>query len=487
MHKDLRDKIKKATEMSGIEKPDFLELLHLIDQHYDEMEATITQSLSASTPIEAIFDSVTDALFSVSERGAVCNCNKMCTRLFGLTRDQLIGSKIKHLIPEVKDQRLSEFFKPFMSDVEDTHIKVESGQVNALRANGEKFVAEINASKLEVGGGYFYVVSLRDVTGRQEAETTLKENEERYRALVENAPEAIVVLDVEDGRFVDANDKACELFNLSRKRLLKIGPEALSPENQPDGTPSFGIQRGFVDEALEGGHPTFEWMHKDSLGREIPCEVRFSHLPKDDRTLIRVSITDIAERKDGEALTFAQNKILEMIAASTPYDRTLRAICRSAEKVDAGFRVAVMQLDNRSGTLNVAQAPSLPEPFKLCLDFVKVAPESITCGAAVYIGEDHFTPNLAEDAAWKPQAREAAKHDIAAAWSFLVRGAAGRVIGTLDVYVNEVRSPTTDELDKLDRLARLAGIAIKRQLDEDKLRNSEPFWCRTRRSPAPMR
>ena len=105
MHKDLRDKIKKATEMSGIEKPDFVELLHLIDQHYDEMEATITQSLSTSTPIEAIFDSVTDALFSVSERGDVCNCNKMCTRLFGLTRDQLIGSKIEHLIPEVKDQR----------------------------------------------------------------------------------------------------------------------------------------------------------------------------------------------------------------------------------------------------------------------------------------------------------------------------------------------------------------------------------------------
>ena len=473
MHKDLRDKIEKATGMSGIEKPDFVALLHLIDQHYDEMEATITQSLSTSTPIEAIFDSVTDALFSVSERGAVCNCNKMCTRLFGLTRDQLIGSKIEHLIPAVKDQRLSEFFKPFMSDVEDTHIKLESGQVGALRAGGEKFVAEINASKLEVGDGHIYVVSLRDVTGRQEAETTLKENEERYRALVENAPEAIVVFDVEDGRFIDANDMACELFNLSRQRLLKVGPEALSPVMQPDGKPSFGVKRGYVDEALEGGHPTFEWLHVDSVGREIPCEVRFSHLPKDDRTLIRVSITDIAERKDGEALAFAQNKILEMIAASTPYAGTLRAICRCAEKVDAGFRAAVMQLDTVSGTLNVAEAPSLPEPFKLCVDFAKVAPEGITCGAAVYIGEDHFTPNLAEDTAWKSHAREAAKHDIAAAWSFLVRGAAGRVIGTFDVYLNEVRSPTTDELDKLNRLARLAGIAIKRQLDEDKLRNSE--------------
>jgi hypothetical protein len=64
MHKELRDKIKHATEASAIEKPDFLELLELIDQHYDKMEATITQSLTNTTPLEAIFDSVTEALLT---------------------------------------------------------------------------------------------------------------------------------------------------------------------------------------------------------------------------------------------------------------------------------------------------------------------------------------------------------------------------------------------------------------------------------------
>ena len=137
MHKDLRDKIKEATELSGIEKPDFVELLRLVDQHYDQMEATITQSITGTTPIEAIFDSVTDALLSVNEKGIVCNCNKMCTRFFGLTRDQLIGSKIEHIFPAAKDQRLAEFVSPFMSDLEDTNINVEPGQVDALRANGE--------------------------------------------------------------------------------------------------------------------------------------------------------------------------------------------------------------------------------------------------------------------------------------------------------------------------------------------------------------
>ena len=165
MHKDLRDKIKQATEESGIEKPDFVELLSLIDAHYDKMEATITQSLTTTTPIEAIFDSVTEALLSVSESGIVCNCNKICSRYFGLTKDQLIGSKIEHILPEAKGQSLDRFLTPFMSDLEDTLPKVEGGQVSAFRSNGEGFVAEIAASHLAAGEGRIFVISLRDVTG----------------------------------------------------------------------------------------------------------------------------------------------------------------------------------------------------------------------------------------------------------------------------------------------------------------------------------
>jgi diguanylate cyclase (GGDEF)-like protein/PAS domain S-box-containing protein len=473
MHKELRDRIKRATEESGIEKPDFLELLHLIDQHYDKMEATITQSLTNTTPIEAIFDSVTEALLSVSESGIICNCNKVCSHYFGLTRDQLIGSKIEHVLPAVKNRAVEKFLEPFMSNLDDSQVDVAGGRVDALRANGDKFVAEISASRLMAGDGHIFVISLRDVTGRQAAESALKHNEERYRALIENAPEAIVVFDPEAGSFVDANEQACELFNLSRKRLLSVGPEQVSPETQPDGTPSFGIARGYIERALNGEHLTFEWTHLNSTGDEIPCEVRMSRLPAGDKHIVRASITNIAERKRNETLAFAQNKILEMIAASVPHDRTLRTICRSVEKINDNFRAAIMQLGSRGRTLSVSQAPSLPEPFKLLLNFVDVGEDSIACGAAAHHGEDRFTTDITKDAAWASHKNQAVQHDVLSAWSFLVHGAKGRVLGTMDVYVNEARAPTTDELDKLGRLARLAGIAIKRQIDEDKLRSSE--------------
>jgi diguanylate cyclase (GGDEF)-like protein/PAS domain S-box-containing protein len=473
MRQELRDKIKQVTESSSIEKTDFVELLRMIDEHYDKMEATITQSLTQTTPIEAIFDSVTEALLSVSESGVVRNCNKVCSHYFGLTRDQLIGSKIRHIIPSIQDQPVAEFLAPFMSNLDDTSVHFESGEVDVLRADGERFVAEMQASRLDILDSQVFVISLRDVTDRMRAQSTLKENEERYRALVENAPEAIVVYDIDENRFCDANDNACTLFNLSRARLLTIGPESISPKMQPDGMPSFGVRRGYIDEALEGGHPTFEWLHRDSAGKEIPCEVRFSRLPAGDRRLLRVSITDITARKRNEALGFAETKILEMIAASVPHDRTLRALCRCVERINEKFRAAIMNLDSTAQVLNVSEAPTLPESFRQHLDFVRVGADSITCGVAVHAAKDRFAADLHTDPAWLSILPDAPRLGIAAAWSFLLHGAAGRVIGTLDVYIDDARLPTTDELDKIGRMAHLAGIAIKRQRDEEKLRSSE--------------
>ncbi len=484
MDSDFRDRKDSSTVLKRRLNPGVVRLLRRADRHFDgpgdsvmlatgTMHAANQPHADAIAPLEAIFDSVTEAVLLVDQDGTVRNCNRICSRYFGLPRRDLIGADISTFLPDAQNCEVAEFFAPFTSSPGDENVECVDGELRACRSDGQTFVAAVNASELIGDEGRIYVLTVRDVTDRKRAEAALRENEERYRALVEYAPEAIIVYDVDENRFIDANDNACRLFNLPRKRLLSVGPEAISPKMQPDGTSSFGVRRGFIESALSGEHPTFEWLHLDSDGNELPCEVRFSRLPSDEKNLMRVSISNIAERKRDEALSYAQNKVLEMIAASTPCDRTLRAICRVVEQVGDNFCAAISVVDMRGEFLLVEQAPSLPHPLRVALGSVRVAPDSLTSGSAVYHMQDRITPNIAEDAGWSRVLSAAKDAGIRSAWSFLIYGAAGRVLGTLDVFLDRCRVPSNDELEKLSRMARLAGIAIKRQNDEEKLRNSE--------------
>ena len=138
----------------------------------------------------------------------------------------------------------------------------------------------------------------------REAEITavraLKESEERYRILVENAPEAIVVVDGITGKFVDCNENALRLFGLSRAALLHCGPAEFSPPRQPDGQESAAAVRRNLGLAILGKTFGFEWLHLNARGEEIPCEIHLALLPSQERCLIRGSIVDISERKRAE-------------------------------------------------------------------------------------------------------------------------------------------------------------------------------------------
>ncbi|HEV2176312.1 MAG TPA: response regulator [Terriglobia bacterium] len=129
-----------------------------------------------------------------------------------------------------------------------------------------------------------------------------RESEERYRTLVEHAPEAIVVLDAAAARFIEANENAARLFGLSRQALLETAPVGFRAPTQPGGRSASELAQEKIQEALVGGAPVFEWTLRNSTGADIPCEVRLVRLPDDaGRPLVRGSITDITIRKRAEA------------------------------------------------------------------------------------------------------------------------------------------------------------------------------------------
>src|SRR5882672_5312753 len=189
----------------------------------------------------------------------------------------------------------------------------------ARRFDGQDVPLEVLATPISVEGRTLHVIVSRDISERKKAERELLElnqslerrvaertaalttSEAQFRALVEHAPEAIVVFDGDTGRFLFGNEHACALYGVPMERLTELTPADVSPEFQPGGRRSDELAREKMDEALTGRMPVFEWTHQQQLhGRLIPIEVRLLRLPAEGQNLIRASIIDNTGRKLAE-------------------------------------------------------------------------------------------------------------------------------------------------------------------------------------------
>lgn len=125
----------------------------------------------------------------------------------------------------------------------------------------------------------------------------LHTSEERFRVLIEQAPEAILVHDVDQGRFIEANRNAERLFGCPREELLRSGPQRFYSSNQPDGLPVDRSMQDHAERALAGEELTFERVIHPLQGGVVYCDVRLVRLPSTERRLLRASYIDITERK----------------------------------------------------------------------------------------------------------------------------------------------------------------------------------------------
>ena len=155
----------------------------------------------------------------------------------------------------------------------------------SLRA--ESLAADLAATNLDLR---------TEIEAREKTEQALVASERVYRTLIDNATEAITIVDAETLCLVEANRHAEELLNTSRDELLGHDLADLSPPRQPDGIPSREAARDYVRRAANGDTPVFEWTLKKTDGANIPCEIRLIRLPDSDRVLIRALIVDITER-----------------------------------------------------------------------------------------------------------------------------------------------------------------------------------------------
>jgi two-component system cell cycle sensor histidine kinase/response regulator CckA len=157
------------------------------------------------------------------------------------------------------------------------------------------------------------LVIAREITERRRADDALRASEARFRAMVQFAPEAMLIFDPALGAIVDANVEAERLLGKSRAEILGSTPLSLSAPTQAGGIPTDALVEPYVKRVLAEGTMDFEWMVQGPAGEPRLVEIRGRRIPSTDPPLVCAVLLDVTARKRAQE-QLAQVQRLEAVA-----------------------------------------------------------------------------------------------------------------------------------------------------------------------------
>ena len=199
----------------------------------DQLQEELVQRTLAEKRFEDVIESAPDAMFVLEQSGTIRLTNAMAERLFGYQHAELMGMDIAaNLIPERFRERQRKYFLDFLENPVNNQSSFGI-DLFGKRKDGSEFPMEVDLSRLDATNGYWVAINVHDISERKQVEMALRESEETYRALFENAGDAIFLTDLE-GKILQANQKSAQLLGFGQKELCTLSildltmPEELS-------------------------------------------------------------------------------------------------------------------------------------------------------------------------------------------------------------------------------------------------------------------
>ncbi len=253
-----------------------------------------------------LLDNLTAGVIIVdAETFTIEQVNPAAAAMFGATADQIIGRNCHHFLCPADMGACP---------VTDLAQEVDYSERVMLRSDGTKIPILKSVKKIRLGGRVKLLENFIDITKRKLAEEALRDSENRYRSVVENANEAIIV--AQDGRLKYANPRTLEMLQSTAEQVINQSfAEFIHPGDRAMVVDHY--QRRIRGESVPA-HYEFRILGKESM--ETWVQIAAVLIQWNGKPATLNFLTDITnQKKIQEALVFS-NKKLSMLSSVTRHD-----------------------------------------------------------------------------------------------------------------------------------------------------------------------
>jgi len=409
-----------------------------------------------------------EALVVVNFDANIADCNEAALRLYGFSREEFVGKNLFEIVPARFREEAKETFR----------VLIENGTISDnerafLRKDGTEFQSEVKARLLtnDEGKTVGILAIVRDVTHDKLQQDLLKESEERFRMLFDNATSGAVVLDPDTKNILQANNEFCSMLGYARDEMLQL---KLSDVHAEKDLPE--VIRD-LDRFISGEETLFrENPMKRKDGGIVYVDTRAFWLTLNGREYICANFTDVTEAKITTELLLSSYAFLEEAKPDDSLSLWLSGFA-AAVKETTNCECVGIRLIDEEGNIPYVVVEGFPEGFAhreghdslqtapcKCGDVLRgaVSPdhEHCTTGGSFCCNDmSHYSDEI--DHAESLRMRAACKKHGFETLAFIPIRSANGVLGLIHLADSRKNMLPLERVETLERIGAQVAMAIE--------------------------